>query len=145
MIAAVAGLVPGCAFAHEAIRPQPKSYLSEAQNCRYRLHGQNFSRTDLLFGLARPGGPEITEQEFHRFINNEIAPRFPKGFTVLNGEGRFRGSSGIIVREPSKILILLYRFSQKSNRAIEAIRTNYKNSFRQESVLRIDEASCVSF
>ena len=44
-------------------------------------------------------------------------------------------------------MILLYpaRGSGDANRAIERIRVDYKTLFEQQSVLRADDASCVSF
>ena len=97
------------------------------------------------FGLSRSGGPDITEQEFKNFIDSKVTPRFPDGLTVLSGNGQFKDSTGTIVEEGSKLLILLYPFSLKSSKLVDAIRDDYKEFFQQESVLRIDDLSCVSF
>jgi hypothetical protein len=43
----------------------------------------------------------------------------------LSGSGQFRNSSDQVERENSKILILLYPFSDKNNKAVEQIRTDY--------------------
>jgi len=85
------------------------------------------------------------EPEFQNFIDTEVTPRFPDGLTVLSGIGQFRDSAGTIIQEGSKLLILLYPFNKKSNLAVEEIRTEYKEDFQQQSVLRVDEQSCVSF
>lgn len=42
-------------------------------------------------------------------------------------------------------MILLYPFNKQNNLAVEEIRTEYKDEFQQQSVLRVDERSCVSF
>jgi hypothetical protein len=42
-------------------------------------------------------------------------------------------------------MILLYTFNSESSIAVEQIREAYKKTFQQESVLRVDEHSCVSF
>ncbi len=49
------------------------------------------------------------------------------------------------MQEGSKLLILLYPFNEENNLAVEEIRTEYKGEFQQQSVLRVDEQSCVSF
>jgi hypothetical protein len=119
--------------------------FSEQQVCTRILKSEFFARTELLFGLARSGGPDITEQEFKNFIDTKVTPRFPDGLTVLSGNGQFKDASGVIVEEGSKLLILLYPFSLKSSTLVNAIREDYKELFQQESVLRIDDLSCVSF
>jgi Protein of unknown function (DUF3574) len=89
--------------------------------------------------------PDVTEEEFHRFIDTKVTPRFPEGLTLINAKGQFKDSTGTIVQEGSKLLILLYPFSKESNQAVEQIRADYKKDFQQESVLHVDEQSCVSF
>lgn len=113
--------------------------------CRHRLHGDLFTRTELFFGLSRASGETVSEEQFQEFIDNEITPRFPDGLTLLSGTGQFRSGNGTIVKEGSKLLILLYRSGKHSDRAVEEVRDAYKGAFQQESVLRVDEASCVSF
>lgn len=119
--------------------------FSEQQLCTRVLKSEFFARTELLFGLSRSGGPDITEQEFKQFIDTKVTPRFPAGLTVLSGDGQFKDSSGVIVEEGSKLLILLYPFDIRSSKLVEEIRRDYKEFFQQESVLRIDDLSCVSF
>ncbi len=107
---------------------------------------QTFARTELFFGLSKPSGI-VTEEEFKAFVDGYVTPRFPDGLTLLSGVGQFRDSSGKILVEGSKLLILLYpaRGSGDANRAVEQIRTDYKALFEQQSVLRADVLSCVSF
>ncbi len=118
--------------------------LSEWRFCKHRLHGKMYARTELLFGLSKPDGV-VTEEEFQDFIDTEVTPRFPDGLSLVTARGQYRGSSGVIVLEQSKILILFYPFSKESSNAVEQIRDAYKRTFQQESVLRIDEKSCISF
>jgi hypothetical protein len=104
-----------------------------------------FARTELFFGLSRPGGV-ITEEEFRAFVDARVTPRFPEGLTLLTGSGQFRDASGTIVVEGSKLLILLVpRRDARAQQKIEAIRSDYRHQFQQESVLRADAVSCVSF
>jgi Protein of unknown function (DUF3574) len=64
---------------------------------------------------------------------------------LLSGKGQFRDSTGFIIQEGTKLLILLYPFDKARSADVEAIRTDYKDAFQQQSVLRVDEQSCVSF
>jgi Protein of unknown function (DUF3574) len=113
--------------------------------CSNVLNGSIFMRTELVFGMSRSGGPDITEAEFQSFIDDQVTPRFPDGLTVLSGNGQFKDSRGTIVQEKSKLLILLYPFARATSSKVEEIRREYQGMFQQQSVLRIDEESCVSF
>jgi hypothetical protein len=119
--------------------------VSEDWVCATKLNGELFSRTELYFGLSRSLGPNVTEEEFQYFVDSKVTPRFPEGLTLLNGTGQFMGSNEIIVQEGSKLLVLFYPFSEERNRAVEDIRRDYRDEFQQESVLRVDEQSCISF
>jgi hypothetical protein len=143
IIVVAAGLVLNSAWALD--HAYPLGTFVENRSCDKPRGGELLSKTELYFGLSRPNGLDVTEEEFQRFVDTEITPRFPDGLTLLTGRGQYRNSAGNIVQEWSKILILLYPFNQKRNRAIEQIRGAYKDAYQQESVLRVDETSCVSF
>jgi hypothetical protein len=103
-------------------------------------------RTELYFGTNKPDNQPVTEAEFSDFVEREVTERFPDGLTLLTGYGQFRSSSGAIIREKSFLLILFYPPQQQdANKKIQDIRDNYKAQFRQESVLRVDGFSVVSF
>jgi hypothetical protein len=107
---------------------------------------EQFARTELYFGSAKPDGSVITEEEFRQFLDQEITPQFPDGLTLLVGLGQFRGANGVIVQERSMVVILFYPLpTQESSQKIEHIRDRYQQLFQQESVLRIDGRARVSF
>ena len=116
--------------------------------CRRPAVGEAFARTQLFFGLSKPGGA-VTDEEFQRFLDEYITPRFPDGLTLLAGTGQFRDASGVIIGEGAKLLILLYpprgRDGRDSSEKIELIPEDYKRLHQQQSVLRADDRSCVSF
>lgn len=115
--------------------------------CKNVPDSRLFVRTELFFGLSKADGSEVTDLEFQQFLNREVTPKFPDGLTLLSGRGQFKNSSGQIIKEPAKLLILIYPLEQSSNSSqnIEQIRKAYKIAFQQNSVLRTDESSCVSF
>jgi Protein of unknown function (DUF3574) len=103
------------------------------------------TRTELFLGLRKPNGTEVNHAEFQRFLDREVTPRFPDGFTVISGQGQFKDARGAILQERSKLLILLYPIVANSNQQIEQIRTAYTTTFQQQSVLRADNLSCAAF
>ena len=129
--------------AQTALAGSPADPEHPAAACPF---GDRFARTELFFGLSRANGPEITDQQFDNFVDRVITERFPDGLTVLDGEGQFRDASGATIEEPSRLVILLYSPDDPtSSERIEQVRNRYKKRFDQQSVLRVDEASCVSF
>jgi hypothetical protein len=105
-----------------------------------------YYRTELYFGLSKPDGSEVTAGEWAKFLADEVTPRFPGGFTVIEALGQYQGDDKKIVKEKSRVLILLY---EKKNRKhislkIEEIRAAYKKAFQQESVMRLDMRQTVN-
>jgi hypothetical protein len=102
-----------------------------------------YYRTELFMGLSIPGGGAVSEEDWEKFLSEVVTPLFPAGFTVMASRGQYLESSGVITKEPSHVLVFLYRKSnrKKTGLKIENIRTEYKKRFQQESVLRVDMKS----
>ena len=101
---------------------------------------QTFWRTELYFGRDKNDGTQVSDDEWSKFLDEIVTPKFPDGLTVLDGKGQYRLENGTIVKENSKVLILLYTPKTRlvNSRKIEQIRNEYKKRFKQESVMRID-------
>ncbi len=123
---------------------QPEIESSQLDFCQNQSR-DDFGKTELFFGLSEPINLQTTDEEFQGFIDTVVTPLFPDGLTVLTANGQFKNSRGKIVVERSRLLIVLYPANGESNEQIEQIWQAYKQTFRQESVLRVDERSCVSF
>lgn len=143
------GLAALVAVAAMAIRPFVGSKIgsapSTASSASCRGGGKAMVRNELYFGLARKAAAPVSDSEWAAFVDTEVAPRFPDGLTVVDAYGQWRGSDGQIGRERSKVLIIWHPASAEADGKLEAIRTAYKTRFAQESVMRVDAASCVSF
>jgi hypothetical protein len=115
------------------------------QLCSNLPTGKPFARTELFFGLRKPNGTEVNNAEFQRFLDREVTPRFPDGFTLITGNGQFKNARSAIIKERSNLLILLYPTVASSNQKIEQIRKAYLAAFQQQSVLRTENLACVAF
>jgi hypothetical protein len=120
-----------------AVAPAP------ALSCRGPARAM--TRLEMLFGTARPNGPPISDGEWAAFVDAEVTPRFPDGLTVLRGPGQWRDRDGLVFREQSHILIVWHEPTSSRETDVEAIRAAYKTRFNQESVMRVEGQSCVSF
>jgi hypothetical protein len=143
-ISFVTELVLNCPLNVSAQHPNIEAF-TKYDFCKNQLQGENFARTELFFGLSKPDGSVVTEEDFQNFIDNIVTPRFPDGLTLLAGTGQFKNTNEEVVKEGTKLLILLYPVDNESNREVQEIREEYISQFQQSSVLRVDEQSCVSF
>lgn len=103
------------------------------------------ARLELLFGTTKPGGVIVTDAEWQAFLDGEVTPRFPDGLTVMTGAGQWRNAKGIIFREAARVLLIWHIPGPRTEADIAAIRDTYRQRFQQESVMRVDSASCVGF
>jgi hypothetical protein len=105
-----------------------------------------WTATRLIFGLSMPDGGQLDAAAWNDFVETVVAPRFPDGFTVLDGRGRWRDpKSGAVAREDSKVLLILHPGGADAARRIDAIVEAYKRRFRQRSVLRWESPADVRF
>ena|SRR5687767_10103967 len=104
------------------------------------VRAEKYYRTELYLGMSIPGGGVVSDESWERFLSDVVTPLFPDGFTMLDGRGQYREASGKIAKEPSHVLVFLYRRSERkvASAKIERIRAEYKKQFAQESVLRVD-------
>lgn len=78
-------------------------------------------------------------------FSTPASPAFPQGFTVIDAAGQWRGASGQVVREPSKLVVLLHPRDAKADAAIAALIDTYRQRFAQEAVLQERQAVCARF
>ena len=102
-------------------------------------------QAELFFGRNVPARAPVSEEEWQRFLDEEVSPRFPEGFSVANLLGQYRNSTGMIVREGSKELLIVLPGSLSDRTKLNAIRDAYKRRFNQESVLLAESPICAAF
>ncbi|MDB5411625.1 MAG: hypothetical protein JWL84_6537 [Rhodospirillales bacterium] len=107
------------------------------------LHGCAVT-SELFLGQTRRDGRPILAAEWDAFLREVVTPLFPAGLTVVDASGQWRGSDGMIGREPMKILVIV-RPGGADDVGIVAIIAAYKARFAQESVLRVDFKSTARF
>ena len=107
---------------------------------------QIMSRLELLFGMKKPDGNDVAEEEWRAFLDAEVTPRFPDGLTVYEAAGQWWDkSSRQIIRESSKIVLIVLPGQAEDHARLNEIADAYKRSFRQQSVGVIVRPACVAF
>lgn len=114
-----------------------------ARACRL---GDAMVETQLFFGLSKPQGGTVSERDWRAFVTAEIAPRFPEGFSVLDGAGFWRdAASAKTISEKSKVVVRMHAEGADADAAIAAIVAAYKTRFQQDAVMRVDRPVCAQF
>jgi uncharacterized protein DUF3574 len=101
---------------------------------------------ELLLGRKIGDRLGVSETQFLNFLDREITPRFPDGLTVYDARGQYRDSDrNRIVREPSKVVMIVLPGSPEDMALLNEIADAYKKRFRQQSVGIVLRQACVSF
>lgn len=120
-------------------------HLSIAQGGECSRPARLMGRVELFFGATLSDGQPLADEDWRKFVDEEVTPRFPEGLTEITGRGQWRRPDGVITREPSRVLLIWYSPAINKDADIEAIRAAYKTRFKQMSVMRVDGVNCVSF
>lgn len=102
-------------------------------------------RTELYFGRNTNTGGHVSDADWSAFVDQQVTPRFPAGVTILDADGQWTDPKGALVREDSRVIILLYKPTSQEETKIEAIRSAYVKQFSQDAVMRVDSAAQVRF
>jgi hypothetical protein len=136
LLAAVALLLPtGCISVSETTtRVAPRCMVGSAM-----------TETMLFLGMATPTG-SVSEDQFAKFVEAEVVPRWKEGFTILTGQGLWYSEQRHVTeREPSRVLVRFHDGGAAASGDVEAIRQAYIKAFNQDAVLRSDRPACTDF
>jgi hypothetical protein len=101
---------------------------------------------EMFFGRDVAGRGPVTEAEWAGFAAREITPRFPDGFTVLDGRGQWRDpQTGRVTGEGSKVVDIDVAAGGDVAARVAAIAAAYRRDFRQESVGISSHDVCAAF
>lgn len=123
---------------------------------RAMLHGdvahpaqaQGWVESQLYFGLGPAGEPAkgISEAAWQAFLDAEVTPRFPDGFSVLDAYGQWQGvGQSSPERLRSRVLVVVHPDTADARARVDAIRAAWKQRTGDQSVLRVTHTAEVSF
>ena len=135
LVAVIVLFNPGCVTVRDG----------NAGGAKAEVYDSTIIKTELFFGLCRPDGSIVSESEWDRFVDEYITPRFREGLTIVDANGQWMMRTGEVVKEKTKIVILLHVDNEAVNASIEYVRDKYKKLFQQESVVRVSTYTGVVF
>ena len=106
---------------------------------------ERYDEYRLFFGRNIGDAEGVSDEDWRAFLEDTVTPRFPDGLSVFDAAGQWRDSQGSIVRERSKMVLILAEPSSDAVRRLDEIAEEYKRRFSQESVLRVVDSACVAF
>jgi hypothetical protein len=98
----------------------------------------------IYFGTNMPGGSQVSAQDWREFIDTVITPRFPDGLTSFKAEGQWRNELGVTESESTYVVQIVHPGTAQTGAAIGEMASIYQTRFKQEAVLRVRSASCIS-
>jgi uncharacterized protein DUF3574 len=135
-LVAACGVIAACTAASTAA----------AQDAACNAPQQSMQQVELMFGRNIAGKLGVSEAAWSRFLAREVTPRFPDGLSVLDAAGQWQDKArGRVVREPSKLIMIVTADDASARDKIAAIIAAYKQQFHQQSVGMISRAVCASF
>jgi hypothetical protein len=102
--------------------------------------GQSELRTAQIF----LGAAKVSDSELRKFVDAEVTPRFPDGVTVVDGGGQWKGDDNRLIREASKVVLIVLPPKGDRHSQVEAVRMAYRTRFKQESVVVLPPPACVA-
>jgi len=116
-----------------------------AQTSECRI-GKPQQVAELMFGRKIGERIGVSNTAWARFVDREITPRFPDGFTVIDAQGQWRDTDhNKVMREPSKLVQIVLPGTDEDQQRLGEIAAAYKVRFRQQSVAIIVRPACVAF
>ncbi|NOQ25737.1 MAG: DUF3574 domain-containing protein [Bacteroidales bacterium] len=112
------------------------------------LEYSEWIKTELYFGMDIPNGGEVSDVEWETFLETEITPLFPDGYTVFTATGLWADEdTNESISERSRVLSIVYKTEEEQtvNNKITIISNKYIEQFNQNAVLRIDTPVIVTF
>ena len=106
---------------------------------------ERYDEYRLFFGRNIGDAEGVSEENWRAFLADTVTPRFPDGLSVFDAAGQWRDSQGSVVRERSKMVLILAEQDSDALTRLDEIAEEYKRRFSQESVLRVVDSACVAF
>ena len=87
------------------------------------IKGAERATVQLFFGHSIPDGGTVADSEWQDFLATSVTPRFPDGFTVLDGHGQwFEQKTHRVIAEVSTVVEIVTSPSDDAYKKLQAIR-----------------------
>lgn len=118
---------------------------AQAQELTCEAPAKPMLRAELMFGRNIGGRLGVTDARWRDYVARELTPRFPDGLTVLDAHGQWRDPHGTIVRERTKLVVIVTADDTGARKRIAEATAAYRQRFQQQSVGVVTRPVCAAF
>jgi len=105
------------------------------KSIEHEVKSDQWFSTEIYFGRHFSARAEISEQQFAEFLSYHVTTAFPAGMTVYDAYGQMQHSSGEIVKQKTKVVVLVHKNSKADDDAINKIITTYRSKFGNPQIM----------
>jgi hypothetical protein len=105
------------------------------ESTEYEPKSNQWFSTEIYFGRNISARGEISEQQFAEFLLDQVTQAFPAGMTIYDAYGQMQHSNGEIVKQKTKVLVLVHKDSKADNDVIHKVITAYRSKFGNPQVM----------
>lgn len=103
-------------------------------------------RTDLFFGMNIPGGGHVSADQWKKFTDSTVSPRFPEGYTEWDAAGKWLDTeTKQTISENTKVLTFVGKKNRQREALLDSITQSYIHQFKQQAVLRLSSKTKSQF
>jgi hypothetical protein len=102
-------------------------------------------RSEIYCGLDRLAGGTVTQAEFADFLNQVVTPAFPAGLTVLDAYGQMQKSDKAIVKQTTKVLLVVHQKTKANSDAIQKVISSYRSIYGNPQVMYLQSPTNPQF
>ncbi len=99
--------------------------------------GPAWTRSEIFFGRNVPGGGLVSEAQFNEFLKDTVTRFFPLGMTVYDAYGQMKDPAGAIVRQDTRVVLLVHPAGGPEEKALQEIITVYRSRFGKPQVMAL--------
>ena len=100
---------------------------------------------EIFLGRDGAGPAQVSDADWHQFVDTEVTPRFPGRIAVSDVYGSGREPSVGFVHQASKALFVVLTGATAERQSLDLVRHAYEHRFHQQSVMLVEQQACVAF
>jgi len=107
----------------------------KGESTQHKVKSDQWFSTEIYFRRHFSNRGDITDQQFAEFLSHHVTPAFPACLTVYDAYGQMQHSSGEIVKQKTKVVVLVHKNSKADDDAINKIIAFYRSKFANPQVM----------
>ena len=91
-------------------------------------------KTELYFGLLKPNGTTVSEEEWQSFVDKSVSPLF-EGFTIIDASGQHKDAEGKAIIGKVKMLIVVQE--DEDDKKIDKVKKSFNRKFPKNGFFKV--------